>query len=116
MFYATPLVIQIYLQDPTIELFCIASCVLVQLQLTALEGIQIYKSGPGEYLADVWNNLDLLMIALNFGYFAKKLVNLASGNYDYELVSYTMIILNTVMVVFCFLKIMFFLRVFEQFG
>ena len=79
------------------------------------EIIQIKQSRFTLYIQDGWNKMDISFILINLFYFAFKAFYNHSSVAELEKPVY-MILLDMVLLSFCFFKIMFFMRIFENFG
>ena len=75
--------------------------------------VELRKSTLGTYIKDNWNKLDLSIIIMNFIYFANKLKSQPNPE---DKKSIPMILLDFSVFVLSFLKGIYFLRIFEDFG
>ena len=83
---------------------------MVQLLILVMEILQMMET-KSEYWRDNWNKIDVIFIVVNFAYFARRI----SCNQDIS-EEVNMILINVFMIICAFLKLLFFVRVFEDFG
>ena len=82
------------------------------MMLLSIEIIQIKSLGLKAHLRENWNRIDISMILVNIVYFSLIIYLKREEDDDTVLI----IVMSVFMIGFGFMKIMFFLRVFESFG
>ena len=132
-FYVTPLLVMVFSDSLLVNVICTILCLVSQTGILYIEKIHHDEQGSKEYFKELWNQIDIVMLAFNYLFlaynsylilfedFSTFRVDLKADDPRLEtqqqsLLGIGHLLIPIVVVCFAFFKIMFYLRVYQQFG